>query len=57
LLILVGVVELLNTAIEQTIDRISIENNRLFKKVKDMGGTAVFVAIISAAVVWGFVLT
>ena len=55
-LILVVVVELLNTAIEKTIDRISTENNPLSKKVKDMGSAAVLGAIINAIVVWGFVL-
>jgi diacylglycerol kinase (ATP) len=55
-LILVVVVELLNTAIEKTIDRISTENNPLSKKVKDMGSAAVLGAIINAVVVWGFVL-
>ena len=55
-LILVVVVELLNTAIEKTIDRISTENNPLSKKVKDMGSAAVLGAIINAVVVWSFVL-
>jgi diacylglycerol kinase (ATP) len=55
ILILV-VVELLNTAIEKTIDRISTDNNPLSKKVKDMGSAAVLRAIINAVVVWGFVL-
>ncbi len=55
ILILV-VVELLNTAIEKTIDRISTDNNPLSKKVKDMGSAAVLRTIINAVVVWGFVL-
>ena len=51
------VVELLNTAIEKTIDRISTETNPLSKKVKDMGSAAVLGAIVNVVMVWGFVLT
>jgi diacylglycerol kinase (ATP) len=56
-LILVVVVELLNTAIEKTIDRISTEHNPLSKRVKDMGSAAVLGAIINAVMVWSLVLT
>jgi diacylglycerol kinase (ATP) len=56
-LLLVVIVELLNTAIEKTIDRISTENNPLSKRVKDMGSAAVLGAIINAMVVWLLVLT
>jgi diacylglycerol kinase (ATP) len=55
-LILVVIVELLNTAIEKTIDRISTEQNQLSKKVKDMGSAAVLGAIVHAVVVWGLLL-
>jgi diacylglycerol kinase (ATP) len=54
--VLVVVVELLNTAIEKTIDRISTEHNPLSKKVKDMGSAAVLGAILNAVVVWVLVL-
>ncbi|MDP4576490.1 MAG: diacylglycerol kinase [Burkholderiaceae bacterium] len=56
-LLMVVVVELLNTAIEKTIDRISTEQNPLSKKVKDMGSAAVLGAIINAVTVWTLVLT
>lgn len=56
-LFLVIIVELLNTAIEKTIDRISIELNHLSKKVKDMGSAAVLGAILNAVTVWAMVLT
>lgn len=56
-LLMVVVVELLNTAIEKTIDRISTEHNPLSKKVKDMGSAAVLGAIINAVMVWMLVLT
>lgn len=52
--LLVIIVELLNTAIEKTIDRISTENHALSKRVKDMGSAAVLGAIINLIVVWGF---
>jgi diacylglycerol kinase (ATP) len=55
-LLLIVIVELLNTAIEKTIDRISTENNPLSKRVKDMGSAAVLGAIINAIVVWLLVL-
>ena len=56
-LILVVVVELLNTAIEKTIDRISTEHNPLSKRVKDMGSAAVLGAIVNAVMVWALVLS
>lgn len=55
-LVLVIIVELLNTAIEKTIDRISTEENLLSKKVKDMGSAAVLGAILNAAMVWALIL-
>jgi diacylglycerol kinase (ATP) len=55
-LLVVIIVELLNTAIEKTIDRISIEQNHLSKKVKDMGSAAVLGAILNAVIVWALVL-
>jgi diacylglycerol kinase (ATP) len=50
------IVELLNTAIEKTIDRISIEQHDLSKKVKDMGSAAVLGAILNVILVWTLVL-
>ncbi len=55
-LLIVIIVELLNTAIEKTIDRISIEQNQLSKRVKDMGSAAVLGAILNATMVWAMVL-
>jgi diacylglycerol kinase (ATP) len=55
-LLLVIIIELLNTAIEKTIDRISIEQNDLSKKVKDMGSAAVLGAILNVILVWTLVL-
>jgi len=55
-LLLIIITELLNTAIEKTIDRISVEINPLSKKVKDMGSAAVLGAIVHAIVVWFLIL-
>lgn len=53
---LVLVTELLNSAVESTVDRISLENHDLAKRAKDIGSAAVFVALTNLAVVWGLVL-
>jgi diacylglycerol kinase (ATP) len=50
------VVELLNSAVEAAVDRISLENHRLAKRAKDMGSAAVMMSLASAAAVWLLVL-
>lgn len=54
--LLVLIVELLNSAIEAAVDRISLENHVLAKRAKDIGSAAVFIALINVPVVWGLVL-
>ena len=54
--LLVLIVELLNSAVEATVDRVSIENHPLAKRAKDIGSAAVFIALVNVAVVWGLVL-
>lgn len=54
--LLVLVVELLNSAIEATVDRISLESHRLAKRAKDIGSAAVMIALINVGLVWGLVL-
>lgn len=54
--LLVLVVELLNSAIEATVDRISLDQHRLAKRAKDIGSAAVLIALINVAVVWLLVL-
>lgn len=54
--LLVLIVELLNSAIEATVDRVSLERHQLAKRAKDIGSAAVLIALINAAVVWGLVL-
>jgi diacylglycerol kinase (ATP) len=55
-LFLVLIVELINTAIEILVERISSDWHELSGHAKDIGSAAVFVSIVGAAVVWGFVL-
>jgi len=50
--LLVLIVELLNSAIEATVDRISLENHRLAKRAKDIGSAAVLLSLINLAIVW-----
>ena len=50
------VVELLNSAVEATVDRISLERHELAGRAKDLGSAAVFVSLVACAVVWGLVL-
>jgi diacylglycerol kinase (ATP) len=54
--LLVLIVELINSAIEATVDRISLENHQLAKRAKDIGSAAVLIALINVLVVWGLVL-
>lgn len=53
---LVLIVELLNSAVEATVDRISLENHKLAKRAKDIGSAAVMLSLINLAAVWGLVL-
>lgn len=54
--LLVLIVELLNSAIEAAVDHTSTEHNALAKQAKDIGSAAVFFALIIMAVTWGFLL-
>ncbi len=54
--LLVLMVELLNSAVEAAVDRISLENHQLAKRAKDIGSAAVFMSLVNAAVVWVLVL-
>lgn len=55
--LLVIMVELLNSAVEATVDRISLENHDLAKRAKDIGSSAVLVSLINVVVIWGLVLS
>lgn len=51
-LFLVLIVELVNSAIEAVVDRVSLEKNHLAKRAKDIGSAAVLLSLINAAVIW-----
>ena len=55
-LILLLLVELINTAIEVIVDRVSYEKNDLSKLAKDIGSAAVLIAFINCFIVWFFIL-
>ncbi|GAB3757079.1 diacylglycerol kinase [Ramlibacter monticola] len=50
--LIVMMVELLNTAVEAAIDRIGPERHELSKRAKDMGSAAVFLALLLAGGIW-----
>ncbi|WP_250296445.1 diacylglycerol kinase [Wolbachia endosymbiont of Oedothorax gibbosus] len=56
-LFLVLIVEIVNTAFETTIERISSEQHILSKKVKDLGSAAVFLSLINFLITWMIILT
>ena len=54
--LLVLVVELLNSAIESVVDLVTLEKHPLAGRAKDIGSAAVFVALMNVLVVWGLVI-
>ena len=54
--LLVLIVELLNSAVEAAVDRISLENHLLAKRAKDIGSAAVFLSLLNVPAVWLLVL-
>ena len=54
--LLVLLVELLNSAIEAAIDRVSLEEHALAKRAKDMGSAAVMLSLINVLATWCLVL-
>ncbi len=55
-LLLVLLVELLNSALEAALDRISLEDHPLIGRAKDIASAAVFLALVNAAAVWLLIL-
>jgi len=55
-LLFIIIVELLNSAIEATVDRISVKHHKLAKRAKDIGSAAVFFSLINAALIWFLLL-
>nr|WP_321381937.1 diacylglycerol kinase [uncultured Vibrio sp.] len=54
--VLVLIVELLNSAIEAVVDRISVERHELSGRAKDIGSAAVMVTLTFAAFTWLYIL-
>jgi diacylglycerol kinase (ATP) len=54
--LLIWIVELLNTAVEVVVDRISFERHELSGKAKDIGSAAVMTALILAGLTWVLIL-
>lgn len=54
--LLVLLVELINSAIEATVDRISLEDHLLAKRAKDIGSAAVLLSFVMLAITWALVV-
>jgi diacylglycerol kinase (ATP) len=52
---LVLITELLNSAVENVVDRISSERHILSKQAKDLGSAAAAVSMLTAVIVWGLI--
>ena len=55
-ILLIIIVELLNSSVEATVDRISVKRHKLSKRAKDIGSAAVFFSLVDAAVIWFLIL-
>jgi len=55
-LLLVLIVELINSAFEAVVDRISLERHPLSKNAKDFGSAAVGLTVVLAAITWATIL-
>lgn len=54
--LLVMIVELINSAIEAIVDRVSLERHELAKRAKDVGSAAVLLSLVNVLAVWLLVL-
>jgi diacylglycerol kinase (ATP) len=54
--VLVAIVELLNSGIEAVVDRVSFRKHPLAKRAKDIASAAVLLSLINAVVVWSVIL-
>lgn len=54
-IILVLVVELINSALEAAVDHTSVADHPLARRAKDIASAAVFMSIVNAAAVWGVI--
>jgi diacylglycerol kinase (ATP) len=54
--LLVLLVELLNSGLEAAVDRIGFDTHRLAKRAKDLGSAAVLMALVMLSVTWGLIV-
>ena len=55
-MVLVMLVELLNTAVESVVDRVGFEHHELSGRAKDIGSAAVMMSLVWAAITWALIL-
>jgi diacylglycerol kinase (ATP) len=55
-ILLVLIIELVNSALEATVDHTSLEHHPLAKRAKDIASAAVLLSIVNAGVIWALVL-
>jgi len=55
-LLIVLIVELLNSGIEAVVDRVGSEHHELSGRAKDLGSAAVLLSLLLVCLVWGFIL-
>jgi len=55
-LLIVLIVEFVNSALEAVVDRVGVEPHELSGRAKDIGSAAVFIALMNVVVVWGAIL-
>jgi len=54
--LLVLIIELINSGIEAIVDRVGTEHHELSGRAKDVGSAAVLLALVNGVIVWGLVL-
>ncbi len=54
--LLVLIVELLNSAVEAVVDRVSLDRHHLSKRAKDIGSASVLLALLNVVLVWSCIL-
>ena len=55
-IILILIVEILNSAVEAVVDKASPEKSELAKRAKDMGSAAVLLSLLNAVAIWACIL-
>jgi diacylglycerol kinase (ATP) len=55
-LLLVLIVELINSAVEAVVDRVGVEHHELSGRAKDIGSAAVMMTLLNVTSVWGFII-